>query len=160
MSKPQKITTFLWFDNNAEEAVNFYTSLIPGSKITGITRNGDAGPGPKGSVLVIGFELAGQNFTALNGGPTHKFTEAISISVECDTQAEIDRLWDALLDGGHPQQCGWLKDRYGLSWQIVPSILGEVFSGKDHAASARAMRAMMQMVKFDIAALQKAYAGT
>jgi predicted 3-demethylubiquinone-9 3-methyltransferase (glyoxalase superfamily) len=159
MSNAHRISTFLWFDGNAEEAVNFYASLIPGAKIGSITRNGDAGPGPKGSVLVMGFELAGQKFTALNGGPMYKFTEAISISVECETQGEIDRLWDALLDGGKAQACGWLKDRYGLSWQIVPSIMGELFSNKDPAASARAMQAMMKMVKFDIAALRRAYDG-
>ena len=154
-----RISTFLWFDGKAEEAARFYVSLFKDGKLGAITRSGDAGPGPKDSVLVVGFELAGQAFTALNGGPMYKFTEAISISVECETQEEIDRLWDALLDGGSAQACGWLKDRYGLSWQIVPANILKLFDNTDRAASARAMQAMMGMVKFDIAAMQRAYDG-
>ena len=154
-----RISTFLWFDGKAEEAARFYVSLFKEGKLGAITRSGDAGPGPKDSVLVVGFELAGQAFTALNGGPMYKFTEAISISVECETQEEIDRLWDALLDGGSAQACGWLKDRYGLSWQIVPANILKLFDNTDRAASARAMQAMMGMVKLDIASLKRAYDG-
>jgi predicted 3-demethylubiquinone-9 3-methyltransferase (glyoxalase superfamily) len=159
MTKPKKVSTFLWFDNNAEEAVNFYVSLIENSKILGVVHYGEAGPGPKGQVMIMSFELAGQRFTALNGGPMFKFTEAVSISVECETQSEIDRLWNALCEGGKPVQCGWLKDRHGLSWQIVPAMMEKLMGGGDPTASDRAMSAMMGMVKLDIAGLQKAYDG-
>jgi predicted 3-demethylubiquinone-9 3-methyltransferase (glyoxalase superfamily) len=159
MAKIQKITPFLWFDGNAEEAVNFYVSLFDNSKVVSLSRYGDAGPGPKGQVMVMSFELAGQSFMALNGGPVFKFTEAISLVVNCETQAEVDRFWKALTKGGSESQCGWLKDRYGLSWQIVPTILGKLMSDKDAARSGRVMQAMMQMVKLDIAKLQAAYDG-
>jgi predicted 3-demethylubiquinone-9 3-methyltransferase (glyoxalase superfamily) len=151
----QKITPFLWFDNNAEEAVNLYTSIFKDSKILTTSRYGDAGPGPKGSVMTMSFELHGQNFTALNGGPHFTFTEAISFVVNCETQEEIDEYWEKLLqDGGKPSQCGWLKDRFGLSWQIVPTILGELM--KDPAKAGRVMKALMPMVKLDIATLKAA----
>lgn len=151
----QKITPFLWFDNNAEEAVNFYTSIFKDSKILATSRYGDAGPGPKGSVMTVKFVLNGQEFMALNGGRTFKFTEAISLMVNCETQQEIDTLWDKLTaDGGKPVQCGWLKDKYGLSWQIVPTILGELM--KDAAKTNRVMNALLPMVKLDIAKLKEA----
>src|SRR5262245_34695990 len=157
----QKITPFLWFDANAEEAVNFYVSIFPDSRVLGMARYGDAGPGPKGQVMTVSFEIAGQRFVALNGGPQHKFTEAISFVVNCETQAEIDALWEKLLQGGGaPDQCGWLKDRFGLMWQIVPSILPELLQDRDPAKSKRAMQAMLGMVKLDIAALRKAHAGS
>ena len=160
MAKVQKITPFLWFDNNAEEAVKFYTSIFGNSKIGKVLRNGDNGPGPKGSVLVMDFELEGQHFTALNGGPTYKFTEAISLFVQCEDQKEVDRLWSKLTaDGGKEVQCGWLEDRFGLSWQIVPKVLMEMIGDKDQAKVGRVMAAMMQMVKFDIKKLQAAYDG-
>jgi predicted 3-demethylubiquinone-9 3-methyltransferase (glyoxalase superfamily) len=155
----QKITPFLWFDNQAEEAVNFYTSIFKNSKIGTVARYGEAGPGPKGSVMTASFQLNGQDFIALNGGPIYKFTEAVSFVVNCDTQDEIDQYWDKLLEGGTPQACGWLKDKYGLSWQIVPSILSKLFSSKDPEKSKRAMEAMMKMVKFDIKTLEEAYEG-
>jgi len=153
----QKITPFLWFDNNAEEAVNHYLSIFENSKITKIVRYGDAGPGPKGSVMTIAFQLEGQDFIALNGGPIFKFTEAISLSVDCKTQQEIDELWEKLSDGGQQGQCGWLKDKYGLSWQINPSILVEMLQDKDAEKSKRVMQAMLQMRKIDIASLKRAY---
>ena len=160
MAKVQKISPFLWFDNNAEEAVKFYTSIFGNSKIGKVMRNGDNGPGPKGSVLVMDFELEGQRFNALNGGPMYKFTEAISFFVLCEDQKEVDRLWSKLTaDGGNEVQCGWLKDKYGLSWQIVPKVLMEMIGDKDQAKAGRAMAAMMQMVKFDIKKLQAAYDG-
>jgi predicted 3-demethylubiquinone-9 3-methyltransferase (glyoxalase superfamily) len=159
MAKLQKITPFLWFDSNAEEAVNFYVSLFDNSKIVNLSRYGDAGPGPKGQVMVMSFELAGQQFMALNGGPIFKFTEAISLVVNCETQNEVDHFWNKLLVGGSPRQCGWLKDKFGLSWQIVPTILGKLMSDKDAERTTRVMQAMMQMVKLDIAALQAAYDG-
>lgn len=155
----QKITPFLWFDNNAEEAVNHYLSIFRNSKIGSILRCGEAGPGPKGSVLTIAFELEGQKFIALNGGPIFKFNEAISLSVDCKTQTEVDELWERLSDGGQKSQCGWLKDKFGLSWQVVPSALVEMLQDKDAAKSARVMVAMMQMSKIDIAALKQAYEG-
>lgn len=156
----QKITPFLWFDNNAEEAINLYTSIFKNSKITSMTRYGDGGPGPKGTVMTATFQLEGQEFIALNGGPHFKFTEAISLYVKCNTQEEIDELWEKLIaNGGKAQQCGWLKDRFGLSWQIIPPILGELLGDKDPEKSKRVMAAMMKMVKIDIAALKKAYAG-
>jgi predicted 3-demethylubiquinone-9 3-methyltransferase (glyoxalase superfamily) len=153
----QKITPFLWYDNNAEEAVNQYISIFRNSKITNIARYGEAGPGPKGSVMTIEFQLEGKDFIALNGGPMFKFTEAISLSVDCKTQQEVDELWEKLSAGGQPGQCGWLKDKYGLSWQIVPSILIEMLQDKDAEKSKRVMQAMLQMSKIDIAALKRAY---
>ena len=153
----QKITPFLWYDNNAEEAVSLYISVFKNSKITDITRYGDAGPGPKGSVMTIAFQLEGQDFIALNGGPMFKFTEAISLSVDCKTQQEVDELWEKLSAGGQPGQCGWLKDKFGLSWQIVPSALVEMLQDQDAEKSNRVMQAMMQMRKIDIARLRRAY---
>ena len=155
----QKITPFLWLDDNAEEAVNFYTSIFPNSKIVNLSRYGDAGPGPKGQVMVATFELAGQRFMALNGGPRHKFTEAISLMVNVETQAELDNLWTKLLPGGREDACGWLKDKYGLSWQIVPTALIEMMSDKDPERSKRVMEAMLKMVKLDIQTLRQAYEG-
>ncbi len=156
----QKITPFLWFDTQAEEGARFYVSIFNNSKIGQIARYGDAGPGPKGQVMTIAFELDGVKFTALNGGPIYKFTEAISLQVDCADQAEIDRLWGRLTaDGGEPGPCGWLKDRFGLSWQIVPANMGALVGGDDPAKSQRAMQAMMQMGKLDIAALERARTG-
>ena len=155
----QKITPFLWFDREAEEAAKLYVSIFPDSKILSMSRYGDAGPGPKGSVMTVTFDLAGQRFTALNGGPLYRFTEAISFYVNVETQAELDRLWDRLLEGGQPQMCGWLKDRFGLSWQIIPTVLAELMQDQDPARSKRVMQAMLKMVKLDIAALQRAHTG-
>ena len=154
----QKITPFLWFDDKAEEAMHFYVSIFKNSKVVNVSRYGDAGPGPKGSVMTANFQLDGQDFIALNGGPMFKFTEAISLVVNCDTQQEIDECWEKLSEGGQPGQCGWLKDRYGLSWQIVPRILSQLVK-KDAAASNRVMTALMQMKKLDIARLQAASDG-
>ena len=154
-----RISPFLWFDQQAEESANLYVSIFPNSKITGSTRYGPAGPGPAGSVMTISFELDGLPVTAMNGGPVFKFTEAISMSVDCADQAEVDRYWDGLLaDGGQPSQCGWLKDRYGLSWQIVPSALPRLLADPDKALAQRVMRAMMKMIKLDVAALEAAAA--
>lgn len=156
----QKITPFLWFDDNAEEAVNHYISLFKDSKVLGASRYGDEGPGPKGQVMVITFQLAGQQFMALNGGPHFKFTEAISLVVDCATQEELDALCDGLISGGGElSRCGWLKDRYGLSWQLVPTVFGEMMQDGDPARRRRVMEAMMQMRKLDIARLKRAYAG-
>ena len=156
----QKITPFLWFNENAEEAINFYTSIFKDSKMGKVTRNGDNGPGPKGSVLVANFTIEGQDFIALNGGPRFQFTEAVSFVVNCKTQDEIDFYWDKLLEGGGKEQaCGWLKDKFGLSWQIVPVQMGELMSGNDPQRSARVMQAMMKMIKLDLPTLQKAYDG-
>jgi predicted 3-demethylubiquinone-9 3-methyltransferase (glyoxalase superfamily) len=155
----QKITPFLWFNNQAEEAVNFYTSIFENSKINSVARYGDAGPGPKGSVMTIGFELEGQHFTALNGGPVFTFSQAISFVVHCQTQEEVDAYWDKLSAGGAEQQCAWLKDKYGISWQIVPDALIELLQDKDPQRSKRVMQAMFQMKKIDIAALKRAYEG-
>lgn len=155
----QKITPFLWFDGRAEEAMNFYVSVFKNSKVGKVTRYGEAGPGPKGTVMSATFELDGEEFFALNGGPQYKFTPAISFFVNCETQAEIDELWEKLSEGGVPNQCGWLDDKFGLTWQIVPSILGKLLGDKDPAKSARVMNVMMQMVKLDIAGLQRAYDG-
>ena len=149
----QKITPFLWFDTQAEEAVRFYVSVFKNSKIGMIARYGEGGPGPAGSVMTIAFELDGMAFTALNGGPQFKFTEALSLQINCDTQAEIDALWDDLSDGGEPGPCGWLKDRYGLSWQVVPTVLPALLTGP---GGDKAMAALMQMSKLDIAALETA----
>ena len=156
----QKIVTFLWFDNQAEEAANHYVSLFHNSKIVNISRYGDAGPGPKGSAMVVVFELEGQQFMALNGGPHYHFTPAISLMVNCETQPEIDALWDKLIaGGGRADRCGWLQDKYGLSWQIVPTVLGKLMSDPDPEKSKRVMQAMLPMQKLDIAALQRAYDG-
>ena len=155
----QKITTFLWFDNNAEEAVKFYCSIFKNSRIVNTTHYGDTGPGPKGTVMTVDFELDGQRFAALNGGPTFKFTEAISLVVNCETQEEIDYFWEKLSEGGQKVECGWVKDKYGLSWQIVPTILfDELFQGGD-SQTDRIMRAVMTMKKLDIEELKKAAAG-
>ena len=153
----QKITPFLWFDGKAEEAMNFYTSIFKNSKIGRITRYGDAGPGPKGAVMSATFQLDGQEFMALNGGPQFKFTEAISFFVNCETQEEVDELWEKLSDGGQKSRCGWLKDKYGLSWQIIPSALGKMLGDKDPEKSQRVMKAMLQMDKIDIKGLEQAY---
>ena len=155
----QKITPFLWFDNQAEEAMNFYVSIFPNSKAGDISRYGESGPGPKGTVMIAQFQLDGQEFTALNGGPNFKFTEAISFVVNCETQEEIDYYWEKLLQGGQEQQCGWLKDKFGLSWQIVPTVFIEMMKKGDPAQTERLMKAVMQMVKLDIPALQRAYEG-
>jgi len=153
----QKITPFLWFDNNAEEAMDFYCSVFKDSEVLGVSRYGEAGPGPAGSVLVATLRLNGQEFMALNGGPEFKFTEAVSFSIECETQEEVDHYWDKLSAGGEPGPCGWLKDKFGLSWQVVPRILGELMQDEDRAKADRVTRAMLQMSKLDIAQLQAAY---
>ncbi len=156
----QKITPMLWFNENAEEAVNLYTSLFPGAKITSSSRYPDSTPGMGGKILTMGFDLFGQQFTALNGGPTYQFTDAVSFVVNCETQEEVDRYWDALLkDGGRAQACGWLKDKFGLSWQIIPAALPRLLQDKDKEKSGRVMQAMMRMVKIDIPTLEKAYEG-
>jgi predicted 3-demethylubiquinone-9 3-methyltransferase (glyoxalase superfamily) len=155
----QKITPFLWFDDNAEEAVNFYVSIFKHSKIISLHRYGEAGPGPKGTVMTANFELDGQEFIALNGGPHYKLSPAVSFYVNCETQEEVDELWDKLSAGGQTLQCGWLTDKYGVTWQIIPTILGELLRSKDAEKSQRAMKAMMQMVKIDIARLKQAYEG-
>ena len=156
-----KITPFLWFDNQAEEAAKFYISVFKNSRITRVTRYGDGGPGPKGTVMTVAFELDGQAFTALNGGPMFKFNEAISFQVNCETQADVDYYWDKLSEGGdkQAQQCGWLKDKYGVSWQVVPRVLLEMIQDPDSQKSQRAMEAMLKMKKIDIQALKRAYAG-
>lgn len=152
----QKITTFLWFNDKAEEAANFYVSLFPNSKIDSISRNGDAGPGPKGSVLTVNFQLEGQKFIALNGGPHFSFTPAISLFVNCESQAEVDGLWDQLSEGGKKDRCGWLRDRYGLSWQIIPVALIELMSDPDKQKAGRVMKAMLEMDKIDVQKLEAA----
>ena len=158
MSKSlQKITPFLWFDDQAEEATRFYTSLFPNSRIETVTYYGEAGPGPKGSVMTVAFELDGQKFAALNGGPAFKFTEAVSFVVNCETQQEVDEMWAKLSNGGKEVQCGWLQDKYGLSWQIVPVVFFKMIADPDAARKDRVMKAMMQMTKFDIAGLEAAY---
>jgi predicted 3-demethylubiquinone-9 3-methyltransferase (glyoxalase superfamily) len=153
----QKITTFLWYDDKAEEAANLYVSLFKNSKIETVSRYGDAGPGPKGSVMVVNFQLEGQKFMALNGGPHFTFTPAISLVVNCETQPEVDELWDKLSAGGRKDRCGWLQDKYGLSWQIVPTVLGQLISDPDPEKSSRVMKAMMQMDKLDVQRLQEAH---
>ncbi|GAA2600209.1 VOC family protein [Streptomyces axinellae] len=158
MRQPQKIKTFLWFDNQAQEAAEFYVSLFDNSRIVETTRYGEAGPGEPGSVMVVVFELAGQQFVALNGGPHFTFSEAISLQVYCDSQDEVDTLWEKLTaDGGEPGDCGWLKDKYGLSWQVVPERLFELISDPDPAKSAAVTQAMLQMKKIDLPALEAAY---
>ena len=153
----QKITTFLWFNGQAEEAMHFYVSIFKNSKVLSVTRYGDAGPGPKGSVMSATFQLEGQTFYALNGGPQYSFTPAISLFVNCETQQEVDELWEKLLQGGRPSRCGWLQDKYGLSWQIIPSVLGKMLGDKDPQKANRVMQAMLQMDKIDIKRLQQAY---
>jgi predicted 3-demethylubiquinone-9 3-methyltransferase (glyoxalase superfamily) len=155
----QKIMPCLWFDNNAEEAVNYYISIFKDGKILGMSRYGEAGPGPKGSVMVVRFQLRGQDYLALNGGPVFKFTEAISLIVNCETQAEVDEFWEKLSAGGSKGRCGWLKDKFGLSWQIVPTIIGEVMLDKDAEKTNRVMQAVLQMDKLDIKRIREAYAG-
>ena len=155
----QKITPFLWFDGNAEEAVNFYTSIFKNSKITAISRYSDAGPRPKGSVMSATFQLQGQEFVALNGGPMYQLTPAISFVVNCETQEEVDYYWEKLTQGGAEVQCGWIKDKFGLSWQITPTILMKMINDKDSAKVSRVMQAMMKMVKLDIEGLKRAYDG-
>jgi predicted 3-demethylubiquinone-9 3-methyltransferase (glyoxalase superfamily) len=157
--RTQKITTFLWFDNNAEEAANFYVSIFKNSQVLNTIRYGDAGPGPKGTVMTIEFKLDGQEFAALNGGPHFKFTEAISLVVHCKTQEEVDYFWERLSEGGEKVECGWLKDKFGLSWQIVPDVLLELLQDSDSQKSQRVMNAMMQMKKLDIKGLEQAAEG-
>ncbi|MBI1761975.1 MAG: VOC family protein [Acidobacteria bacterium] len=155
----QKITTFLWFDNQAEEAANFYVSLFRNSKIISVARNGEGGPGPASSALLVKFQLEGLEYLALNGGPMFKFNEAVSLHISCETQAEIDELWEKLSEGGAKGRCSWLKDKYGLSWQIDARVLGAMLGDKDPAKAGRVMQAMLQMDKIDIAKLQQAYDG-
>jgi predicted 3-demethylubiquinone-9 3-methyltransferase (glyoxalase superfamily) len=159
----QKITPFLWFDDQAEEAANFYTSVFSAkdsnnSKVLNIVRFGEAGPGPKGSAITVVFQLHGQEFIALNGGPHFKFTEAISFVVNCETQEEVDELWEKLSEGGKKIECGWLKDKYGVSWQIVPTVLGKLLSDSNPEKSQRVMNALLQMKKIDVKSLEQAYA--
>jgi len=153
----QKITPFLWFDDKAEEAANFYISIFKNSKVGRVTRYGEGAPGPKGKVMSVTFELDGQEFYALNGGPIFKFSPAISFFVNCETQQEVDDLWGKLSAGGEESKCGWLKDKYGLSWQIVPSVLGKMLQDKDSEKARRVMNAMLQMGKIEINRLQQAY---
>ena len=153
----QKITPFLWFDTQAEEAANFYVSVFKNSRVITLARYGDTGPGPKGSVMTVEFELDGERFVGLNGGPNFKFTEAVSFVVNCKDQEEVDHFWEKLSAGGKEVQCGWLKDKYGLSWQIVPTIAIEYLKDKDAEKSQRVMAAIMKMVKIDIANLKQAY---
>ncbi|MGA8865837.1 MAG: VOC family protein [Candidatus Sulfotelmatobacter sp.] len=156
----QKINPFLWFDDKAEEAMNFYVSIFKNSKVVSVSRCGEGGPGPKGSVMSVKFQLEGQEFMALNGGPLFTFSPAISLFVNCETQEEVDELWEKLSEGGKKERCGWLKDKYGLSWQIIPSSLGPMLGDKDPEKSKRVMQAMLQMDKIDIKRLRQAYGGT
>ena len=153
----QKIAPCLWFDGQAEEAMHFYTSISRNSKVGDVTRYGEAGPGEKGSVLAVTFEIEGREFMGLNGGPNFKFSPAISFSVKCETQEEVDYYWGKLLAGGQPQQCGWLTDKFGVSWQIVPTVLVEMLKDKDAERANRVMQVMLKMVKLDIKALRQAY---
>jgi len=155
----KKITPMLWFDANAEEAVNHYSSIFGDSKVLEVSRYGEGAPMPAGTVMVIRFQLRGQEFTALNGGPYFKFTEAVSFIVDCEDQAEVDEYWQKLSAGGERSQCGWLKDKFGLSWQVVPNVLSELMTDKDSERSGRVMKALMKMNKIDIQALQRAYDG-
>ena len=155
----QKITPFLWFDGNAEEAVNLYTSIFKNSKIEAITRYGAGGPGPEGTVMTATFLLDGQKFMALNGGPHYTFSPAISFVINCQTQEEVDWFWEKLTEGGEAVQCGWLKDRFGISWQVVPTIMGELMTDKDAQKAQRVLEVMLQMIKIDIATLKRAYEG-
>ena len=160
MPVKQKIKTFLWYDNNAEDAARLYTSIFRNSRILNIARYGDAGPGPKGSAMTVAFELEGQQFVALNGGPHFKFTEAISLVVDCDNQQEVDEYWRKLTaDGGQESECGWLKDKFGLSWQIIPSALPRLLQDEDPQKAKRAMEAMLKMKKIDIATVERAARG-
>jgi predicted 3-demethylubiquinone-9 3-methyltransferase (glyoxalase superfamily) len=156
-----KISPCLWFDGDAEDAAKLYTSLFPDSRIDTVQRSPADNPStPEGAVLTVEFTLAGQKFIGLNGGPEFQFTEAVSFTIDCEDQAEVDRYWDALIaDGGEPSQCGWLKDRFGLSWQVIPKQLNEVLNGPDRDGARRAMEAMLQMGKLDVAKLEEAYAG-
>jgi len=154
-----KITPYLWFDTQAEEAATTYTSIFKDSRIVEVQRYGEAGPGPKGTAMIVAFEIAGMPLVALNGGPQFKFTEAISFYVSCETQKEVDELWEKLSEGGEKGQCGWLKDKYGVSWQIIPTALPELLGDPDPEKSQRVMKAMLQMSKIDIEALRKAYKG-
>lgn len=156
-----KISPCLWFDGDAEEAARFYTSLFPNSHVDSVDRSpADTPSGPEGTVITVNFTLAGHSYIALNGGPDFKFNEAVSFSIDCDDQAEVDRYWDALLaDGGEPSVCGWLRDRFGLSWQVIPRQLPEMLNSKDRDAARRAMQAMLNMVKIDVAELERAYSG-
>ncbi len=158
MATTQKITPNLWFDTEAEEAANFYISIFDDSQIVGVMRYGEAGPRPAGMVMTVTFQLAGQEFTALNGGPDFKFNEAISLLVNCESQDEVDELWQKLSAGGEEGPCGWLKDRFGVSWQIVPTVLEEMLQDDDADRANRVMEAMLQMTKIDIEGLEKAYA--
>jgi predicted 3-demethylubiquinone-9 3-methyltransferase (glyoxalase superfamily) len=153
----QKITPFLWFDQNAEEAINFYTSIFKDSKIVSVSRYPEGAPGPAGQVMTGTIQIEGQEFMVLNGGPQFKFTEAVSFFVNCETQEEVDELWEKLSEGGEEGQCGWLKDKFGLSWQIIPTALGELLSDPDPAKAQRVMQAMLQMKKIDIPTLKQAY---
>jgi predicted 3-demethylubiquinone-9 3-methyltransferase (glyoxalase superfamily) len=155
----QKITPFLWFNDNAEEAMNFYISIFKNSKVLNVARYGEAGPGANGTVMSATFQLHGQEFVALNGGPHFKFTEAISFVVYCETQEEVDEFWEKLSEGGEKSRCGWLKDKYGLSWQIVPTVLAELYQDKDAEKTKRVMEAMLKMDKLDIKTLKQAYEG-
>jgi len=155
----QKITPFLWFDSNAEEAANFYTSIFKNSIILSVARYGEAGPRPKGSAMTVTFQLGGQQFIALNGGPHYTFSPAISFFVNCETQAEVDEFWNKLSAGGKEVQCGWLQDKFGVSWQIIPNALMELMSDKDPVKSQRVFKAMLQMTKIDIEGLKRAYRG-
>jgi predicted 3-demethylubiquinone-9 3-methyltransferase (glyoxalase superfamily) len=165
VEKIQKITPFLWFDDQAEEAVQFYTSIFPNSRIVSVTRYGEAGRDvhgkPPGTVMTVAFELSGQAFTAINGGPLFTFSEAISLQINCETKAEVDHYWESLGKGGDPnaQQCGWLKDRYGLSWQVIPTVLPRLLTDPDPVKSQRVMAALLQMKKLDVDALERAYRG-
>ncbi len=154
----QKIAPMLWFDGKAEDAAAFYVSVFPDSTVTDVQRYGEGGPGEPGSAMVVAFELAGQEFTAINGGPHFTFSEAISFVIDCGSQDEVDRYWDALTDGGEPGMCGWLKDRYGVSWQVVPRRLHELMRDPDASRANRVVQAMMGMQKIDIAELERAYA--
>jgi len=161
MATHQKITTFLWFDGNAEEAVEHYTSLFPGSRVQRVTRYGKGGPAPEGGVMSIEFELFGQGFIALNGGPQYKFTPAISLFVSCESQEEVDQYWNGFLEsGGKPTACGWLDDKFGLSWQIIPTELTKLMSDPDPKKASRVMQAMLGMQKIDVAGLRRAHLGT
>ena len=153
----QKITPFLWFDNQAEEAMNFYVSVFKNSEVLGVSRYGEAGPGPAGSVMTATFRLDGQEFIALNGGPEFTFNEAVSFSIDCKSQEEVDYYWEKLTAGGEPGPCGWLKDKFGLSWQVNPTVLGELLQDEDPAKANRVMQAMLKMTKIEIAELRRAH---
>jgi predicted 3-demethylubiquinone-9 3-methyltransferase (glyoxalase superfamily) len=156
MIKGNKIKPFLWFEHQAEDAAKFYTAIFKNSKIGKVARYPEGSPAPAGSVMTVAFQLEGQDFVALNGGPHFKFNEAVSFMIECETQDEIDYYWERLLEGGKADQCGWLKDRFGLSWQVVPANIDQIFSGKDAAKAQRAMQAMLKMIKLNIKELENA----